>query len=83
MSDSTLRDLELSDIFGLIISNHATTRARFKVIMQSLARIQAHLEDRDDAAILDELMQAFEEEKEAESQAIKSYFRQAPRDDDA
>ena len=55
MADTSSRDLDLSDIFGLIISNQATTRARFKVIMQSIARILEHLEGREEHELLQEL----------------------------
>lgn len=77
MADTSSRDLDLSDIFGLIISNQATTRARFKVIMQSIARILEHLEGREEHELLQELMAEYEKEREAESEALKDYFRQA------
>jgi len=77
MADTSSRELDLSDIFGLIISNQATTRARFKVIMQTMARILAHLEGHDETELLDELMADYEDEREAESEALKDYFRQA------
>lgn len=77
MADMPSRDLDLSDIFGLIISNQATTRARFKIIMQTMSRILAHLEAQDEQQLLDELMAQYEEERGAESEALKEYFRQA------
>jgi hypothetical protein len=82
MADMPSRDLDLSDIFGLIISNQATTRARFKVIMQTMARILAHLEARDEDELLAELMEQYETERAAESETLKAYFRQAHGDDD-
>ncbi|NBC16344.1 MAG: hypothetical protein GVY18_03400 [Bacteroidetes bacterium] len=77
MADTPSRDLDLSDIFGLIISNQATTRARFKVIMQTMARILAHLEARDEDELLAELMEHYETERGIESETLKAYFRQA------
>jgi hypothetical protein len=75
MNGNEHRDVELSEVIGLILSSQAVTRARFKVILQTLARILAHHEDSDAEAILEELKEQFAREKEEESEVLKGYLR--------
>jgi hypothetical protein len=75
MSEHERRDIELSEVIGFILSNQAYTRARFNVIMQTLARILAQLEERDEAEILEELRADYEQEREVQSSELKDYLR--------
>ena len=68
-------DLELSEVFGFVLSSQATNRARFTVILKILARILAQLEDRDQEEVLAELRQMHADEKEAQSDVLKDYLR--------
>ena len=75
MSKSNHHDLELSEVFGFVLSSQAVNRARFTVILKTLARILARLEDREEETILAELRQMFADEKEAQSDELKDYLR--------
>ena len=68
-------DLELSEVFGFVLSSQATNRARFTVILKILARILAQLEEREEAEVLAELRQMFADEKAAQSDELKDYLR--------
>jgi len=75
MPDNERRDLETSEVFQFVLSTQATTRARFTVILQTLARILANLEDNEEQDILEELIQQFEEERTNESETLKDYLK--------
>ncbi len=75
MPENDHRDLELSEVFGFVLSSQATNRARFTVILKNLARILAQLEDRDQEEVLAELRQMYADEKEAQSDVLKDYLR--------
>ncbi len=75
MSDHEHHDLELSEVFGFVLSNQATNRARITVILRILARILARLEDRDQEEVLAEFRQMLADEKETQSDVLKDYLR--------
>ena len=75
MSQHEHQDLELSEIFGFLLSNQATNRARTIVILRILARILARLEDRDQEEVLAEFRQMLADEKETQSDVLKDYLR--------
>ncbi len=75
MPENDHRDLELSEVFGFLLSSQAINRARFTVILKILARILAQLEDRDQEEVLAELRQMHADEKEAQSDVLKDYLR--------
>ena len=79
MSENETRELDASEVFQFILSTQATTRARFAVILQAMARILSQLEDQEEAAILNELMKEFEEEREQEAAALKDYLKRSDR----
>ena len=74
--------MELTDVFNLLVSSQAVTRARYTVIMECIARILAHLEDRDEEDVLHEIRQRLEAEKRSESEYLKEYMRRAANDAD-
>lgn len=75
MPENNQHDLELNEVFGFVLSNQATNRARFTVILKVLARILAQLEDRDQEEVLAELQKLFADEKETQSDVLKDYLR--------
>jgi len=75
MNEHEHRELELSEVFGFVLSSQATNRAQFIVILKILARVLAQLEDRDQEEILVELRQMYADEKEAQSDVLKDYLR--------
>ncbi len=75
MSENEYREPELSELYGLVLSTQAMTRARFNVIVETLARILARLDERDEEEVLQELQQQFETEKASESEILKDYLR--------
>ena len=75
MSETNQHDLELSEVFGFVLSSQAINRARFTVILKILARILAQLEDREEETVLAELRQMLAEEKTAQSDELKNYLR--------
>ena len=75
MSETYQHDLELSEVFGFVLSSQAINRARFTVILKILARILAQLEDREEETVLAELRQMLAEEKAAQSDELKNYLR--------
>ena len=75
MSTNEPRTPDLSELYSLVLSTMATTRARFNAILQNQARILARLEDRDQEEILEELREQFNQEREEESSALKAYLR--------
>ena len=77
MPDNERRELEASEVFQFVLSTQATTRARFTVILQTMARILASLEEQEEQAILEELLQQFEEERTTESEALKDYLKRS------
>ncbi len=80
MSRPDRAPLELSEVFTLLVSSQAITRARFTVLIECIARILAHLEDRDEQALLAELRQRLEDEKKSESDYLKEYLRRLRHD---
>ena len=68
-------DLELSEVFGFVLSSQAINRARFTVILKILARVLAQLEDREEEEVLAELRQMFADEKAEQSDVLKVYLR--------
>ena len=68
-------DLELSEVFGFVLSSQAINRARFTVILKILARVLAQLEDREEEEVLAELRQMFADEKAEQSDVLKDYLR--------
>lgn len=75
MSQPERSPLEMSEVFSLLVSSQAVTRARFTVIIECIARILANLEDRDEHELLAELKQRLEDEKKSESEYLKEYLR--------
>ena len=81
MSASEPRVPDLSELYGLVLSTQASTRARFQAILKIQARILARLEERPEADILQELEAIFEQERDAQSDELKSYLRRPQADD--
>lgn len=82
MPQSDTNPMELTDVFNLLVSSQAVTRARFTVITEYIARILSHLEDRDEQELLQEIRERLAEEKQAESESLKDYLRrQAQREE--
>ena len=75
MPENNHHDLELAEVFGFVLSNQATNRARFTVILKILARVLAQLEDQDQEEVLTEFRQMFADEKETQSGGLKDYLR--------
>ena len=74
MSETPSREPELSELYSLVLSSQAVTRARFNVILRTLARIVARLEERDEEAVAEELRAQYEEERAAQSEDLKDYL---------
>ena len=75
MSETSQHDLEISEVYGFLLSSQAVNRARFTVILKTLSRILAHLEDRDEEDVTAELRQVLADEKAEQSDELKEYLR--------